>query len=264
MSASITETAKHLRAQVIQAFKTPRKTRQAKHLLLVLLSVGQMFQYVVKKPIEARRVKHSRLAIVLLVALCSTIVIAGAMLWSHYYPPGTKGITNDKPPISNPGQRISSPVDERTLEQANKDQREEEAALSGTYEGKIAFAEAKIFGEATLTIKGDRFTLESKTEGKRLLGRMVAKRMDDHISMKLIFDDRLEKSEVSKSFSFAILTNMENGPTELPNLSLRATLTSDGWVIKSAPEEKHEVLFVQKNCPPYPYCRPVRRCRPCE
>lgn len=136
--------------------------------------------------------------------------------------------------------------------------------LSGEYTGTIALPEADILGETNFSVSKERFILRPK-QGRPLSGHLTAKNMREYVELELIFDE-----PVARVPGFSKLSSMTARATynlaELPSLSLRATLPSsgNGWVIKNAPDEKHEVLFISTNCPDYPYCKPVRRCRPCE
>jgi hypothetical protein len=160
---------------------------------------------------------------------------------------------NQTAPVERPGEK----------EQENQARDDSQAALSGTYSGTIYYPEAGFTGKAELAIEGARFTLTDSTTGRRLTGQMVATQKDGYIEIEVTFEPGDTAHEDSKSASM-ILANFESPGTQRLSLSLRATLSDRGWVIKNAPNEKHRVSFVQQGCPPYPYCRPVRTCRPCK
>ena len=136
--------------------------------------------------------------------------------------------------------------------------------LSGNYTGTIVLPEADTVGEATLSIREERFSLRAK-QGQPLSGHLTAKNMHEYVELELIFDEPVARLPRLSELS-SMIAKANYNSTELSHLSLRATLPSsgNGWVIKNAPEEKHEVLFFSNNCPKYPYCKPVRQCRPCE
>ncbi len=137
--------------------------------------------------------------------------------------------------------------------------------LSGEYKGTIELAEAEFVGEATLVINEERFSLQGRRARQRLSGRLTAKHMGEYVELQWSFDERFQPV-LGRSATSSILTKANFNLAQLPSLSLRATLPADGggWLIKNAPDEKHEVQFFSTNCPAYPYCKPVRRCRPCK
>jgi len=137
--------------------------------------------------------------------------------------------------------------------------------LSGEYKGTIALDEAKFSGDATLVINEARFSLQGRRAEKRLSGRLTAKNMGEYVDLQLNFDER-PQPVLGRSATSSIVTKANFIQAQLTSLSLRATLPADGpgWLIKNAPDEKHEVHFSSTNCPEHPYCKPVRRCRPCK
>ena len=173
--------------------------------------------------------------------------LALTVAWLQTDAPPTTVVTPTAPPTSSSAS--SEPQNERIPEGDLL------KGLSGEYTGSINFPEGEMQGAATLEISEDRFRLRSNEKGRQLSGKLEAKNMGDYVDLRLIF-----------ATLNPVTTKANYIPAQLPRLSLRATLPSDGagWQIKNAPDEDHQVVFFSQNCPRPPYCKPVRRCRPCD
>jgi hypothetical protein len=99
---------------------------------------------------------------------------------------------------------------------------QEQTDLSGTYSGRVTYPDGNLSGDATLTITGNQFTLESS--GSTLSGRITA--------------------VTTCNYTAATLMIGESTPTQMPTIiSVRARKTGNRLTLTSVAGESHSFSF---------------------
>jgi hypothetical protein len=106
---------------------------------------------------------------------------------------------------------------------------QEQTDLSGTYTGKIDYADAGLTGDATLTITGNNFTLAAGSASQS--GRVVAVTTCGYTAATMMFGDLTPP------------TPSPNPPPALPAVSLRVRKMGDRVTLMSVPGEKRSFSF---------------------
>lgn len=107
--------------------------------------------------------------------------------------------------------------------------KDERVDLSGTYKGQINYPAAGMSGEATLTVNGNRFTLESGSKTER--GNVTAIVTCNYTAVAMMFGQW--KTPVPG----------EKVLPPLPMLSLTAVKNADRLSLKPSPSERREFSF---------------------
>ena len=106
---------------------------------------------------------------------------------------------------------------------------QEQTDLSGTYTGKVDYADAGLTGDATLTITGSNFTLTAGSATQS--GRVVAVTTCGYTAATMMFGDLTPP------------TPSPNPPPALPAVSLRVRKMGDRVTLMSVPGEKRSFSF---------------------
>lgn len=137
--------------------------------------------------------------------------------------PNTSATT---PAAGSEGKSVATPYAKTGRCDPDKDERVD---LSGTYNGSLNYPAAAMIGDATLTINGNRFTLNSgsKTE----MGNITAVTTCNYTAVAMMFGQWK--------------TPQPGEPVlpPLPMLSLKATKKGDQLVLKTSPSERREFSF---------------------